>query len=386
MDSIFNKFLKENFAFFDKDKSAIGIDIGSAFLKVVQLKKKGGKAILETYGELALGPYAGLAVGQATNLSAEKISEALSNLFKESNVTTKNSGFSLPLRSSLLSFLSMPDLPEKQLAKMIPIEARKYIPVPISEVTLDWWIIPKDERGEISVDQKNKEQETDRGKTTKQKKHENLDVLVVAMQNEVIEKYNSIASQTGLKNKFMELEVFSTTRAALGTHTSSVMIFDIGAGSTKLSILEHGVIRSQHIIGRGSQDITLSASTAMGITIQQAEELKRKTGLLGEGSSKQVSEIAELSLEYVFSEANRVMLNYQRMHNKTISAIILSGGGCVLKGLPEFAKQKMGIEIILADPFSKIETPAFLSPLLKEIGPEFATSVGVALRKLQEME
>ncbi|MBI5005315.1 MAG: hypothetical protein HZC03_01795, partial [Candidatus Lloydbacteria bacterium] len=37
----------------EKGESAVGIDIGSAFIKVVQLKNKGGKAILETYGEIA---------------------------------------------------------------------------------------------------------------------------------------------------------------------------------------------------------------------------------------------------------------------------------------------------------------------------------------------
>jgi len=39
----------------------------------------------------------------------------------------------------------MPDLSEKELQTMIPIEARKYIPVPISEFSLDWWVIPKEE-------------------------------------------------------------------------------------------------------------------------------------------------------------------------------------------------------------------------------------------------
>ncbi len=48
--------LKESF-FGDKDEgSAVGIDIGTAFIKAVQLKKKKGMAVLETYGELAVGP------------------------------------------------------------------------------------------------------------------------------------------------------------------------------------------------------------------------------------------------------------------------------------------------------------------------------------------
>ena len=55
--------------FFKKaGQSVLGIDIGSSSIKIVQLRKKGGKAVLETYGELALGPYAGVEIGRATNL------------------------------------------------------------------------------------------------------------------------------------------------------------------------------------------------------------------------------------------------------------------------------------------------------------------------------
>ena len=53
--------------------SVIGVDIGTSSIKVVQLKKKNGKAILETYGALALGPYADLDVGAVTNLSDDKL-------------------------------------------------------------------------------------------------------------------------------------------------------------------------------------------------------------------------------------------------------------------------------------------------------------------------
>ena len=52
--------------FLNKDAPvALGIDIGSSAIKIVQIKKKNGQAVLETYGELALGPYTGAGVGQA---------------------------------------------------------------------------------------------------------------------------------------------------------------------------------------------------------------------------------------------------------------------------------------------------------------------------------
>lgn len=69
--------------------SVLGIDIGSSAIKVVQLRKKDGKAVLETYGALALGPYAGLEVGQATNLDQLKVAQALVTLFERQKLQQK---------------------------------------------------------------------------------------------------------------------------------------------------------------------------------------------------------------------------------------------------------------------------------------------------------
>src|SRR3989339_897192 len=98
MDNPFSKILGSlKTGFTKRSQSVVGIDIGSSFVKVVQLKKKGGRAVLETYGELALGPIAGLEVGRMTNLSAEKIAQAVADIFREANVTTKESAIAIPL-------------------------------------------------------------------------------------------------------------------------------------------------------------------------------------------------------------------------------------------------------------------------------------------------
>jgi Tfp pilus assembly PilM family ATPase len=77
-------------------KSALGIDIGSSSIKVVQLKKKGGKAILETYGALSLGPYGKTEVGTVTNLQTDDIARALIDVMKESNITTQSGAIAIP--------------------------------------------------------------------------------------------------------------------------------------------------------------------------------------------------------------------------------------------------------------------------------------------------
>src|ERR1700733_419556 len=186
-----------------KGQSVLGLDIGSSSIKMVQLSRKNGHAVLETYGELSLGPYSGKSAGEATNLSPEKIIEAVNDLLKEKevNITTRDCGIAIPFGSSLMAVVEMPVMSQNELAQAIPIEARKYIPVPISEVALDWYIIPKDKNPETD---QNPSVSAD-GKPLQPK----VEVLIVALHNDTITRYKDIVTKTGLLASFFEIEIFS---------------------------------------------------------------------------------------------------------------------------------------------------------------------------------
>src|SRR3989344_2098533 len=126
--------------------SVIGVDVGSSALKIVELREKGGRAVLGTYGALALGPYANVSVGQVTRLPNEKIAEALRDVLREANASSKVCSFAIPLSTSLLSLIEMPVLDQKQLPQMVPIEARKYNSGAIECFAIGWGGIPKDQR------------------------------------------------------------------------------------------------------------------------------------------------------------------------------------------------------------------------------------------------
>ncbi len=365
LDNVFSIFSK-------KSSSVLGIDVGSSAIKIVQLRKKKGRAILETYGELALGPYGGTEVGRATNLSGEKTIEALNDVLREANTTTKLAGFSIPLAASFITFIRMPAMDQKKLAEMVPIEARKYIPVPISEVIMDWWVIPKEDAIPGEENQ-----------TTDPKDFS--DVLVVVIHNEAMSKFQDIAQKSSVSASFFEIEIFSTIRSVVDQGLQSQMILDMGAGTTKLYVVERGILRNSHTINRGSQDITLAISKALSVSVPEAENMKRSFGVSGGADHKELTEIIVLTLDYIFYEANRVLLNYQKKTNKSISKVILTGGGALLKGFQELAATNFQTEVILGNPFSKVETPAFLEEILTQAGPEFAVAVGSALRKLSEV-
>lgn len=368
LSSIFSIFSK-------KTQSVLGIDIGSSAIKIVQIKKKRGKAVLETYGELSLGPYAGIEIGRATSLPNEKVIEALKDILRESKTTTVSSGMALPLSSSLISFVTIPIVSEKQIADVVSIEARKYIPVPMSEVMLDYSIIPREET--YSMDDENKKDLAEK---------QSQDVLVIAIHNEYINNYQNIVSGSGIISSFFEIELFSSIRAVVDQGIQSVMIMDMGARVTKLYIIERGILRASHIINRGSQDITLAISKSLSISIVEAENLKRLYGLKGGPEYKELTEIITVNLDSVFYEANTIVLSYQKKYMKNINKVILTGGGVLLKGLIDLAKISFHTDVIYANPFNKLETPAFFSEQLKEYGPEFAVAIGCALRRLSEIE
>ncbi len=376
MELDFKKLLTDVVGQFTKSQtsaSVVGVDIGTSSIKVVQLKRKNGKAILETYAALALGPYIQQDVGTVTNLPVETIGTALTDAVREAGVTTHEAGFSIPSVASLIFIVELPaSIDEKEFPTIVPTEARKFIPVPISEVVLDYWAIPKKE-----------ESLTDPTEEEKTKATKKTEILIAAIHNETITKYKEIVKKTELTSGFFEIEIFSAIRSTFGHELSPVLILDFGASRTKIAIVEYGIVKSFHIINRGSQDITNALSKSFAVPFAKAEEMKREFGLYGSSLDRNVAEITKLSVDYILSETNNSILGYEKKYQKSVSKVILSGGGSLLKGFYEVARTNFSCEVEMGNPFGKVEAPAFLENHLKTSGPEFSIAVGLALRHLQ---
>lgn len=203
----------------------VGIDIGSSSIKVIQLKQSHNSAVLETYGELQLGPYAQVEVGKATNLEPSRLSEALVDIVREASITSRNGALAVPYASSFVTVITLPTTDEARIASMIPIEARKYVPVPIGEVTLDWFVIPeKKGRGE----------------------QKDSRVLLAAIHNEALNRYKTAVRDANMLASFNEIEVYSTIRSSVVNQKDTVMLVDIGAATTKLYIVSEGIVQAAH--------------------------------------------------------------------------------------------------------------------------------------------
>lgn len=362
-----------------EDAGVVGVDIGSSSIKVVQLKRLRSSAALETYGELQLGPYANVEIGRATNLDPARLSEALVDIVREASVSSKKIALGISYSSSFMAVLSLPAADEGQLASMVPIEARKYVPVPINEVTIDWFVIPESRgsgTGTNKGDQKTGTQSPNKNAPTR--------VLLAAIHNEALGKYRTVAKNAALSTAFTEIEVFSTIRSSVLEDDGVVVLLDLGAATTKLYVVDGGIVQRTHSMTVGSQDMTLSLSRALELSVADAEELKRQVGLSDAGNDPRIKQSLNFTLERILNESRRVMTAYESTMKTKISKVILTGGGVLLKELPAYVKVYFERDVVLADPFSKVEYPAFLEDTLKEAGPSFGVAIGVALRLLNE--
>lgn len=351
----------------------IGLDIGSASVKLVQLKKEKERAVLETYGELSIGPYLKKETGRVISLTEDESILIIKDLLKEAGAKTNETVVSVPLKSSFITTIDFPLMSGAELKEAVSFEARRHIPISLSEVEIDWWAMPK------ALETKKRAEEEELFE-----KKEKVKVLLVAIHKEVIEKFRAIASRAGLNIKGFEIEVFSLARSSIMQELNPILLIDFGASSTKMSVVDYGVIRETLQFQRGSQEITLALSRSLNIDFSRAERIKKETGLSLKPEDQEATSVIRPVLDHILSEAKRIMIDYLKQEQRSISHIVLSGGGSSLKGLADLVINNLGVEARLTNPFRKTAYPLFLEPVLKEIGPSLAIATGLALRGLKE--
>lgn len=339
--------------------SVIGIDIGASAIKIVQLKNAKGVPTLETYGELQLGPYEGVEVGRNTHLPMQKSIEALVDILREAGTTGKDIAFALPYSSSFINIVTLPTIDTTQVAAMIPIEARKYIPLSLTQVSLDWFVLGTNET------------------------EKTMQVLILATHTETMGKYSTIMAGAGLSAITNEIEVFSSIRSTASLDDACIGVIDFGASSSRLYIVQKGVIQKTHSILMSGVELTRSLSTALKISFDEAEEQKRMYGIHGNPDDLRIQKAMLPVLERGLREFHTVVARYEESNTIKIQKVITTGSGALLKGFSQYVGDMFSVPVVLADPFVKVAYPAFLEDTLKEAGPSFAVAVGVALHAFQ---
>ncbi len=342
-------------------KNFIGVDLGSASLKTVQISNMGGKK-LENYGQLKTEYFFGQAKDASWHkealLSKENLIKALRAVLKEAKIKEKNAFFAIPDYATFFTTFQVPSMSRQELEEAVKYEAPRHIPLPLADVTLDWGIV----KGAPQLE----------GRAP-------LKVLMVAVPNETIYQYQEIAKALGLNIVALESEVFSLARALVKyqDRRGVVCLVDLGDKSTTINIVSQSVLRASHSIDISGEEISGALSEAFGIDFRRAEIIKKMYGIQREEIIRGL--ILPL-IDSVIKEIKNILNSYFLEEKEKVEKIIISGGNSSLPGLRDHFSESLRLPVETGNPFLDFSYPPGLELILKKIGPEFTIAVGAALR------
>ena len=351
-------------------KRSLGIDVGTSYVKVVEIYKAGKLKRLENYGQVSSAVFQRrpfrTSDKNTLRLSNQDIAQAISSILLEANIKTKQAVFSIPDFSSFFTSFELPPMTKEELPEAVSYEARQHIPMPLSEVVLDWQVI-----GSKPVE----------GKRFKYK------ILLVAVPNDVVSQYQEIAKLSQLELIALEAEVFSLMRSLAENNKAEgpVAIIDLGAKTTTCTVVDEGVIKSSHSFDMSGNDLALALSKEFQIDFEEASKIKKQYGLnLGaKEDSQAIRAVIQPLIDIIVKEVKDVLDNFAKQEKREVKKIIIVGGTSLLPGLKNHLTEVFAGKVIeIGNPFSGIIHPTILSETLAEMGPSFAIATGAALRGL----
>jgi len=342
-------------------KKVVGVDVGTASIKVVEISKWGGGKTLENYGEIkSISLYKDQEPfrtfdGASYMLSDFFVSRAVRAILDEAGIRTKSAVFSVPDYSTFCITFDMPPMSEKEIAESVRYHAPQYIPLPISETTLDWKVIggtPGDKKSDIKI-------------------------FLIAIPNQVVEGYKRVAQGAGLELYALEAEAPAISRALVKDNKKIICLVDIGVQSTTINIIDKGVLKKSYSFGFAGGQLTYAIASSLGVAKDKAEQIKNEHGLIS--TEKEITKTLYFLIDPLLSEIKNISQEFYQSNNKNIEEIYLTGGTANMPGLREYFQESFNKKVFVPNCFSDFLYPPILEESLRKIGPSFSVAVGSAL-------
>lgn len=339
----------------------VGLDIGFSSIKVVVISHKEKPPKLISIGHVA-SPQPGM-ISDA-DLDLEAVANSIKNLLVEVKAPTKEVIIALPeSRIFTRVIYDLPFLSNEELASAIRYAAEEFVPMPITDVNLNYQVIFRSEK---------------KGPNSR------TVVFVVATPRSLIDKYLKVLQLTEVKVAAIETELIATARALVGPNPFSptTLLIQLGAITTDFAIVADDLILLTRSISTGGVALTRAIAQTFNFEPVQAEEYKKVYGLLEDQLEGKLYQALKPIIDVIVTEAKRVIEAHQSQNrNRPVKRVVLSGGGAQLPGLVRYLATILGLEVQEADPWFSLSFDQGVKNKLATNGPAYTVAVGLALRE-----
>ncbi|MGQ0763609.1 MAG: type IV pilus assembly protein PilM [Acidobacteriota bacterium] len=341
-------------------KSMVGVDIGSSSVKAVELQGRGNNLQLLSLGFEALESDS-VVDGQIIELNA--VSNAISSIFNEHKIKTTQVAAGVNGHSVIVKNIVLPQMSDDELQESFAWHAEEHIPFDISDVNLDYHVM--DRSGDA------------------------IHVLMAACKRDKVANLKQTIQLAGKQPTVIDVDAFALQNCYELNYDPQpgqvVALLNIGASTTNINILNGVRSAFTRDATFGGNQYTSLLQKELGLTFDQAESVKRGMPLPEGAEVRDVGPIMDTVSDILALEIQKTMDFYRATvedGESAVQKILVSGGGSKLTGLADFLARRFEISVEMFDPFRKIKVDArgFDPDYMREIVPEMAIAVGLALR------
>lgn len=350
-----------------KSPPLVGLDISSTAVKLLELSQVGERYRVESF---AVAPLATDAVVEKAIKDPEEVSRAVREVLARSRTRLNHAAFALPDSSVMTKVIQMDaSLTDNEIETQIALEADKYIPYPLEEVSLDFQVIGP------SV-----------------KNNNVVDVLLAASRTENVDSWVETIAEADITVKIVDVESYAMERACslITQHlpnvdeSKNIAVIDIGSTMTNLTVLrgETTVFTREEVFG--GEQLTKEIQRHYGLSYAEAGLAKKQGNL----PDDYVTEVLDPFKETAVVQIRRsLQFFFSANQDNEISHVILAGGTVTIPGLAAMIEEQIGVPTAIANPFSDMMVASRVNAAsLAKDAPALMIACGLAMRSYDKGE
>ncbi|HWS37621.1 MAG TPA: type IV pilus assembly protein PilM [Actinoplanes sp.] len=331
----------------------IGLDIGSSSIRAVEVRRTKDDYSLINFGQFPLEPgtvVAGVVQNQVG------LTAALKQLWAASRFGSKKVNLAVTNPQLVVRETSIANLPANQMRQALPFQVKEQLPLAVERSLLDFY--PLEQPGD---------NQTVRG-------------LLIAMPKEAVLTLVQAVQKAGLKVNGVDLASFAMLRSASRLDAQVEAIVDIGANITSVVVHTDGEPLFVRTLPRGGSEITDNIATRLGVSTIEAETLKCRFGLHGDGNPDTVAALVDAVRPLVSELRSSFTYLASGERQKQVSRISLCGGSALMPGLAAHLQEQLGVPVMYADSASRLrDTRKARDHGFDSFVPSAAVSIGLTL-------
>jgi len=341
------------------NRGLVGLDIGSSSVKAVELTGKPGALSLVNLGFEGLQPDT-VVDGQIMELN--DVSGVISGLFAANQFKTDRVAAGVSGSSVIVKNIIVPQMTREELEESIDWHAEEHIPFEISDVSLDYQVVGSGA--------------------------DSLHVLMAACKRDFVANLKQAIQLAGKQPAVIDVDAFALQNCYEVNYEPSdglaVALLNVGASTMNINILRGVRSVFTRDVSVGGNQYTALLQKELGLTYEQAEQVKRGNAVAGSYEGVDIDGALETVSDMLALEISKTFDFYRATADDdgSVQKILISGGGSKLRGLPEYLSNRFEIPVERLDPFRRINFDArrFDPDYMREVVPEMAVAVGLALR------